>query len=347
MKETLDEMIARRTFESPDMQKSWKEHMDVFGPIMGDAFREDYSSRVYLTQALNLMSRTDTEAAFKKLRLIEPKCCCAADLAAWFYFMGLCYEFCGQRDMMLKFYQQAGVYEHHFYLPYMKVAKFAYLDAAYDISLKNYHLAIGCFREDRLQGMDTEILASLYTNMGSCLTMMHRFDEAHEALDHSSRLQSVQPGREAFLAILAAAEGKKDELGKYLELMRKTPKQYEQLKQQTDAIISGQHPQFSVLPVDDGKISEFWTWFEKNRQELADMIKSGNTGQPAGEIQTRLTQVFPFLWRAPDMAFGPEENRCSVRIADSYMEALRAGCEKLIAACPDSVSSDWNFVIAH
>lgn len=43
-KETIADKMAKKAFLSDDFQRQWAVHMAAFGPILGPAFPEDYSS---------------------------------------------------------------------------------------------------------------------------------------------------------------------------------------------------------------------------------------------------------------------------------------------------------------
>ena len=47
-KETFADKLARKTFESSAIQKSWQTHMQAFGPILEPTFVNDYQSKIHL-----------------------------------------------------------------------------------------------------------------------------------------------------------------------------------------------------------------------------------------------------------------------------------------------------------
>ena len=65
--DALADKLAKKSFMSEAVQKSWKVHMDMFGPILEPAFKEDYQSKVHLGAALNLISRKDVKKGFERL----------------------------------------------------------------------------------------------------------------------------------------------------------------------------------------------------------------------------------------------------------------------------------------
>ena len=59
---SLAEKLAKKSFESDAIQKSWQVHLQMFGPILEPAFAGSYQARVHLTAALNHISTRDLKA---------------------------------------------------------------------------------------------------------------------------------------------------------------------------------------------------------------------------------------------------------------------------------------------
>lgn len=222
--------MADKAICNENVKESWKAHEQVFGPILTPAFVNDSVARVRLTAALNALSGRDIDKAFKKLKTLQKYCVTDADKAAWLYFMGLCADLAGDRDAMIGFYAEAGTYQHRFYLPYLKLAKCALADGVFEIAEDNYRLAIRCLKDTELNTQSTEILlnaqsvdvlATAYTNLTSCLTMMHKYEAAQAALAASEKVLAVQPGRAATKAVLYAAMGKRTQAEECLSLLEK------------------------------------------------------------------------------------------------------------------------------
>lgn len=242
----ITEQIAEKSFKSASIQKSWMIHMNAFQPILEPAFVESYAARVHLTAALNYISRRDSKNGLKKLRILEKMCVNDADKAAWLFFMGLCFEMIGEEEQTMAYYQQAGEFQHQFYLPYLKVAKSAHNDGMFDVAEEHYWKAIHCFDEKELDHGSKVILASAYTNLASCLTMMHRYEEAEQMIVLSEKTLAKQPGREATKAIIYAALKKEEQVATaLLALEEEYPSMVSEIKKMTNEILAGTHPQFT------------------------------------------------------------------------------------------------------
>lgn len=347
-KETLAEKIAKKTFQSADFQRSWAVHMQAFGPILEPAFADNYQARIHLTAALNRISRRDIKGGLDKLKEVQKYIANDADKAAWLFFMGVCFEMAGAKEQMLSCYQQAAEFQHKFYLPYLKVAKSAHNDAVFEVAEENYRAAIHCFDATGLDDQSRTILASAYTNLASCLTMMHRYEEAQAMLHTSCQLLPRQQGRIAAEAVLQAAMGNGEKVAALLsELEKQNPAALEGAKSVTEDILAGTHPHFSRVEVAPEKITAFWDWFLENREELQAQLAEEQYDQVFALLQTNLKPLFPFMERDPEMGIQPEEKGFRITFADFYMVSLERGYAELIEACPAELEDCWEFEIAH
>ena len=226
------------------LRQSWEIHRQAFGPILEPAFADAPQARVILINALNHISRRDIKRGMELLKELHPLCTCDEDRAAWAFFVGLCFEMSGARAQMLEWYEKAGEVGHRFYLPYLKLAKAAHSEARFEKARKWYLTAIGCLLEMPEKDRDEVILGSAYTNLTSCLTMLHQYAQAEKAWEAAQRYPA-QPGADATGAILYAAMGDAEKTARYIErLKEKHPAWVAQTREMTQQILSGTHPAF-------------------------------------------------------------------------------------------------------
>lgn len=346
-KETFAEKLARKSFESAAIQKSWHTHMQAFGPILEPAFIDNYKARVDLTAALNFISNRELKKGLKKLQLIEEDCSTDEDKAAWLFSMGLCMEMANIKENMIAYYQEAGKYGHKFYLPYLKIAKVAHNDAVYEVAEENYVKAIECLVNDKIDNQKRVILGSAYTNYASCLTMMHRYEEADKTLIKSTEILPEQKGRAATEAILQAAMGNNEKAHYYLNITEKEmPVFYEHTKKMVNEILEKKHPHFNLTALTESSIEAFWDWFLVNEKILFKKLEMKDYDAVFQMIQTKLKEVFSFMERDLEFGIEPQEAFYQITFADFFMVSLEHGYKKLIEKAPKSLAEHWRFDIA-
>ena len=226
------------------LRQSWEIHRQAFGPILEPAFADAPQARVILINALNHISRRDIKRGMELLKELHPLCTCDEDRAAWAFFVGLCFEMSGARAQILEWYEKAAEVGHRFYLPYLKLAKSAHSGARFEKAREWYVTAIGCLLEMPEKDRDEVILGSAYTNLTSCLTMLHQYAEAEKAWEAAQRYPT-QPGADATGAILYAAMGDAEKTARYIDRLKASaPAWVAQTREMTRQILSGTHPAF-------------------------------------------------------------------------------------------------------
>lgn len=233
-------------FESAEfaLRQSWEVHRQAFGPILEPAFEENQQVRILLINALNYISRREVKKGMDILKQIKQFCIYDEDKAAWTFFVGLCFEMGGAKEQMLQWYADAGKYNHRFYLPYLKLAKTAHSDTQFEKAKDYYETAIECLLEMSENDKDEIILGSAYTNLTSCLTMLHQYPDAERAWQ-AAQQYPLQPRADATAAILYAAMGNAEKAATYIEkLKEKFPTWAAQTQIMTRQILDGTHPAF-------------------------------------------------------------------------------------------------------
>lgn len=348
-KESFAEKMARKTFFSAPFQKSWGVHMQAFGPILKPAFAEDYQSRVHLAAALNAISNRNLAVGLAKLKSLESACVTDADRTAFYFFMGVLCEMAGNQEQMLACYSQANSFGHKFYMPYLKVGQLYLSCNICDQAEENFRAAIKCFDGDGPNAQGKLILGSAYANLATCLTMMHRYDEAEAALATSRQLYPDAPGRAAPEATLCAIRGDVAGVEQCLAALKAhTPDAYDSLKQSTDRILAGTDPFFFAVPVDEEKIAAFWQWFASYEAELTEKLSRQEYDTAMAPVAEHLLETFPFLEQPPYTGLGQNKaGNYVIELKDMYATGIIHAYEKLLAACPAEISSQWQFVVIH
>ncbi len=191
------------------------------------------------------------------------------------------------------------------------------------------------------------MLSSVYTNYASCLTMMHLYDEAEEALRKSIDILPEHPGRAVTEAILAAAEGDKDRAYRCADIVAdQLPQLYETTKHMVDEILEGRHPQFSEIPLERERIDAFWEWFVSSEDHLLNMLKTKEYDAVFQSVQPKLKELFPFMKRDLDFGIEPGEGAYIITFADYHMTSLEKGYKELIDTEPEHLSEHWEFGIS-
>ena len=345
----LAEMIAKKAFASPQFQQAWQVHTQAFGPILLPAYDGCYTAKVHLTNILNKISRRDVDGAQSVMETLIKSCGCdtSEEKALLCFLQGLCCEVSGDRMGMFSKYARAEDYGHRFYLLHLKCAKFAHESSQLDIALTEYLKALSLIREMPEGPARSRLLGSTLTNTASCLTYMHRCQDA-EALLKEARQNGPVARIEAVEAVLWAALGRTEELEACRAALAETKDPaYEQILSLTENILNGQEPHFTSQPMNTEAINAFWQWFAEQEDQLLALYNQRDEELPEAftqQLEAHLAPCFPF--EHPLLEFGTSEDEGPAEIiffTGSYHRSFNAGCMAIIDACPADIASRWTF----
>ena len=347
-KESLANKMARKAFYRNDVQQSWKVHMQAFGPILRPAFADNFQAKIHLTAALNHISKGNLQQAMPKLQQVQNFIENDADKAMLLFALGVYCETAGAQEQMAAYYDAANQCGHSFYLPYLKVAKFCLGAADYAPAEENFRKAIACFDASALSDADKIILGSAYANLGSCLTMLHRYEDAWTALENSKALCPEAPGRAAAEAVLHALKGDEASVAACIAVLEEhTPDAVESVRQSTAKILAKTDPLFFTVPVDNEKMAAFWNWFGSYEAELKGLLDGEKYEEGLTPVAKELLNTFPFLENIPNVGLGKNDKGYVLELKDYYAVGIVDAYEQLIAACSEDIKSRWQFAIAH
>lgn len=345
----LEESVAKMSFNLPQLRQSWDAHMQVFGPILAPAYPDCWTARVHLTNILNKISRRDVSGARATMQALLKSCGCDGEpeKALWHFLEGLCGEVSGDESAMIDGYMAAENYHHRFYLPHLKLARGAHAASEFDIACHEYSMALHRIREMPDNPAKDKHLASALTNLASCLTSMHRYDDAMAALEEAKGIMHL-PGMEVTEAILLAAMDREREMESCLiALAAENHPAYDATLDTATAIINGENPHFTAQPADDIAIAAFWQWFADSESRLRQLCGQEENGELEALLADRLAPCFPFEHPELQMHPGPDGEAPEMYFIDFYSRSLQSGYEALLAACPPEIAARWTFTIEH
>ena len=333
-----------------EVARSWKTHINAFGPILEPAFTEDIPTRIQLTAALNHIGSFNPNRGIEILCELEDRCICDADRCAWNFCMALGYEYSRKQELTVKYYYQCCQYSPDFYLPFLKVAKSAHTNQNFALARDYYRLTIKSISNARLRKDKNAKLAeaSAASNLASCYTMMHDLPMAAMMLDYSSNILKELPGRNGTYAMLYAAMGDKENTEIYMIALKSEDEwMYNQMHQTVYEVLDGTHPHFHVTEPIKSYIDSFWEVFTQNESSFREQLDHENSENICNTISDILTNAFPCMKKRLRIRASNTGDGYLVELTDYYTATLMEGYKKLIADMPAELKKHWTFQIVH
>ncbi len=203
---------------STESYKKWREiHGRAFGDIFLSAFDGFAEAQLQLTAALIRISKRDFEGGLSLLLPLESLCVRDCDCYSLFYFIGLCFEFMEKETEMNKYYgkmQEHG--EENLFLlafhPYYRTAKFAHRKGDNAKALRYYGKALSIYAEKEEHRIKRQNIGQLSCDMATVYLNMGDSEQSRRYIEASIAANAEEsPQRNYVLAVLCAAEGKREE----------------------------------------------------------------------------------------------------------------------------------------
>ena len=340
-------MKIAREFEDPQVQQSWDKQMVMYGPLLRPAFAGNISARLTLLEVLEQLEQDRNLDAAENLRSLREICRSPGDYAAVYVLMGICLEQCGREQEASECYERATLCRHKYFYPYMRLADWYEQTGELELCAENTRRAMDCLADSADDPYFRKVLAKLAYNLGFCGLMMHRPEEARQAMAYSEALNPHMPARIEGWAMLEAVSGNREELERRLrEAEAEFPERAALIREQTQAILRGEDPYFTVQPVNGPALEAFWDWVWVNRQTLLEQLAHKESRRAFyRHVSQHLQPVMPFTQYPIHFVAHPEEGRVLVFMEDCYNRSVHGAMEAVIAACPASLQPYLDFTL--
>lgn len=332
---------------------AWYVHVRMFGDIMEPAFICDDAARFELVAALNLMSRNNLVGGMKKLDRLFKFCETDDDFAAWYFFMGVCYEKVGLCDKAAVLLSESAKREPEFYMVYLLLAKCLHEQKHYESALAGYMRALERISDkpqrDEIPAVKTQpLMGSVHGNMAACLVMMRHYDEAEYELYEAQSYGFTPPLLNLTWAMLYAATDRKQlARQKMADLRRELPEVEAKYALTVEEILVQKNPRFALQKPELLKLSGFWDWFSEAEGRLYDAFKLG-VGYPGFKpLEIKLREIFGRNGETVEFSLSRDGGKTCLSFFDNYNLTYEIWLEKLIELAPQSIRDKWSFYRVH
>ena len=332
---------------------AWYVHCRMFGDILEPAFADDAAARLELTAVLNLLTRGQTFSGLRKLEKLHRCCETDEDYAAWFFFMGVCYDRMGMHGQAAVMLTQSAKYEPQFYMVYLMLAKFLHSEKDYDAALGTYMHTIEKVEDKPKRDTvpmvrDEPLIGSIHGNMANCLVMMRRFDDAEYELYEAERFGYDQPMLNlTWAALYAATDRKQLAREKMTKLREELPDVESSTVLMIQEILKQKNSRFYPQKVDATKLDEFWRWFSEHEKEICSALDGRASQLVFAQLQNQLNGIFEGKGEMPQFNFSRDGRKRGLSFRDNYNLTFEIWLEKLADCAPEGLREDWSFYAVH
>jgi len=95
----------------------------------------------------------------------------------------------------------------------------------------------------------------------------------------------------------------------------------------------------------DGRITEFWSWFEGESHSIAAMLESENKRQLPEYILPHLMRAFPGQRGIVGFNLGGSGEKLELNLFDDGNKYVRSVCARMAELMPESLRQSWAFQV--
>ena len=349
------DLIMKNDKVRKGFEDSWYIHCRMFDDILEPAFKDDTASRLELTAALNFISRGEISKGLKKLDKLFEFCETDEDFAAFYFFMGVCYERMGMSLNAGMFFAESAKREPAFYMVYLMLAKCLHSEKRYEAALGAYIHTLDVIEKSpkkyEIPAVREEpLLGSIHGNMANCPIMMRRYDEAEYELYEAARYKYEPPMINLTWAALYAATDRRQLAREKMGALRsELPELESATVLMIQEILEQKNPRFYLKPVDPKLLTGFWAWFEEIEPRLRFPAEGSEPADAFRELQERLCGLFNCAdsTEQPRFELSPEGGKTALSFFDNYNLTFEIWLGRLADTAPKSLKENWSFYSVH
>ncbi len=348
---TLHKLLGMMLFRLPHNQRKWQACLAQYRPILENAFKYNYAARLLVMKALGQMDDNNIDGAQHTIEALRPVFAeedNPSERALWHILHALHQCRSGHTRRMGANLRSAAKYNHRFHLAYHLYADYLYRERRYyDEAEKQYTNAIDSLYAypPMTDGM-RHIMGNAYSGIANARIMMHRYDEAKEALRVAEQMGAVPERLLYSQALLSAVLHRSAEADRCLNgLNDVSPDTAAELRPEVERILAEKHPQFSVITASTPQLlSAFWQFFLDNEEQMVSLLRMDRRPEASHMLCGRLAAIDPN---------GQERLLYDIRLeGDEYQFILHARysatdnalIDQLLAACPPEIRQRWRII---
>lgn len=328
-------------------EAKWETYTKTYGSWMTNAFLYPKKGKEKFLYALDFLHKNCPQSAVQILDTeLKTLCKTSEEKTTWLFFMGVAHEAMEQYAKAFLYFISASEYEQKSSVIHHKLADCAYREGLFGVAEYHYQEAIHFLKKDNTSDLST--LAVLYSSLASCFIMMHKYEDAKEALLYAEKTAIKTPTQKVrALLYTVLGEYEKAESALTTFLKQNNISENFDLQQQMDSLRSKKNEQFYTIYVENSEINDFWKWFSDRLDRylaILDTNQANKISKMTAEISSRLKKVFPFIQRTIHV-YAYKNETYAIFVSDGYAKALSDGLTNLFTEIPKNIKEKIHWII--
>lgn len=348
---TLHKLLALVLFRLPHNQRRWQACLHQYRPLLEDAFKYNYAARLLVMKALRQIDANDIDGAQNTIAALRPSFAAAdhpSELALWHILHALHQCRSGHTRRMGANLRSAAKYNHRFHLAYLLYAEYLYRERRYyDEAEIQYTNAIdSLYAYPPMTDDMRRIMGNAYSGIANARIMMHRYDEARDALRIAEQMVASQERLLYSQALLNAVLQQPTEANRCLnKLADVNPDIAAELRPEVERILANQHPQFSITTSSTPELlATFWQFFLQSEEQMVSLLRMDRRPEASHMLLGHLAAIDPNEQERLLYDIRMEGDEFQFILHARYSDTDNALLDQLFAACPPELHERWHII---
>ena len=339
-------------FRLPHNQRRWKACREHYMPILDGVFIDNEAALLMIMRCLEKIEGGDIEGAQRIIEYLRPLFAANEKhppvLVLWHVLHALHQSRSGHMAKMSANLRTANKLGHRYHIAHALYAEdISHRLHFYDEAEEHFSKAVDCiYAWPPLTERARQVIGLLHTRIAYVRTMMHRYDEARDALRIAESMQATPESLSHSRALLNAALRLPTEAYRYLEHLRETSAEAsDELAPIIQRILAEEHPHFTQMPVGSPEgIAAFWQNFLHYEDEMMQLLRD-NRRRDARELMAGpLRAMDPYQGDYFGFDLSLRNNVYTIQFRSNFSLTYSPFIDAILSACPDVIRQHWRIV---
>ena len=338
-------------FQLPRNRRRLDRCMSLYLPILENVFTDNPATLFLLMCCLEKIGQGDIEGAQRIIRALQPVFA-ANDTppvrVLWHVLHALHQSKSGHTDKMAANLRTANQIGHRYHIAYVLYAEYLYSERHfYDEAEQNFLKAVDClYSWPPVTDEMRRVIGIMYNRIAYTRIMMHRYDDAKDALRVAESMSIPPEELWHFKALLSAALRLPAEARRCLEqLQAVAPDQADIIRHAIQLVLEDKHPHFTRLPIGTPEgIAAFWQNFLNHEEDMMQLLRDNRVLDARKLMAGPLEEMDPYendMWGFDVLL---QNSSYTIFFQANYSQTYASFIDSIVAACPPEIRQRWHIV---
>lgn len=336
-------------FQLPRNRRRLDRCMSLYLPILENVFTDNPATLFLLMCCLEKIGQGDIEGAQRIIRALQPVFA-ANDTppvrVLWHVLHALHQSKSGHTDKMAAHLRAANQIGHRYHIAYVLYAEHLCNERHfYDEAEQNFLKAVDClYSWPPVTDEMRRVIGIMYNRIAYTRIMMHRYDDAKDALRVAESMSIPPEELWHFKALLSAALRQPTEAQRCLEQLQAVkPDQADIIRPAIQLVLADKHPHFTRLPIGSPEgIAAFWQNFLNHEEDMLQLLREGRRTEARELMAGPLREMDPYADDYFGFSVFLENNEKRLSFRSSYSRTYTPFIDAILAACPPEIRQRWH-----